>query len=106
MLLVLYFLRPWTLPLNSYEQSAIITLISAIYAQVVCLCLLLMIRFALIVTQAIDKPSGVVTKPFDFYAMTNGSDKPPIYYGKPDCQASRSVAKHLAAINAEPGQRG
>ena len=22
-------------------------------------------------------------------------------YGKPDCQASKSVAKHLAAINAE-----
>jgi len=25
----------------------------------------------------------------------------PLFYGKPDCQASKSVAKHLAAINAE-----
>jgi hypothetical protein len=25
----------------------------------------------------------------------------PFIYGNPDCQASKSVAKHLAAINAE-----
>ena len=79
MLLVLYWIRPWTLFIKSYEGSGIITLISATYVQVVCLCLLLVIRFVVIVTQAVDKPSEVVTKPFDFYAMTKDSNKPAIY---------------------------
>ena len=79
MLLVLCFLRPWTWPpVNPYESPAVITLTSAIYVQVACLCLLLMVRFAVVVTEANDEPSGVVTKPFDFYAVTKG-DKPPIY---------------------------
>jgi hypothetical protein len=75
MLLVLYFLRPWEW--NPYEPVCII-LMSAIYVQVACLCLLLMVRLAVVVTQAIDKPSGVVTKPYDFYAVTK-DDKSPIY---------------------------
>ena len=81
MLLVLCFLRPWTWPpdaVNPYDSAAVITLFSAIYVQVACLCLLLMVRFAVVVTQAIDEPSGVVTKPCDFYAVTKGN-KPPIY---------------------------
>ena len=79
MLLVLYFLRPWEWRFDRYDQSATITLTSAIYLQVACLCLLLMIRLAVIVIQAIDKPSGVVTNPFDFYAMTKDSGEPSIY---------------------------
>ncbi|KIJ91264.1 hypothetical protein K443DRAFT_686171 [Laccaria amethystina LaAM-08-1] len=72
---VLYFVRPWEW--NPYEPVCII-LMSAIYVQVACLCLLLMVRLAVVVTQAIDKPSGVVTKPYDFYAVTK-DDKSPIY---------------------------
>ena len=79
MLLVLYCIRPWTLHIKSYDLPIVITLISAIYIQVACLCLLLVIRFVVIVIQAVDKPSGVVTKPFDFYAMTKDSNKPAIY---------------------------
>jgi len=79
-LLLLLFLQPWTgNPITPYEQAAFITLASAIWVQVVCLCLLLVIRFVVIVAQAVDKPSRVVTKPFDFYAMTKDSDKPAIY---------------------------
>jgi len=74
-LLALYFLKPWTIRISRYQRAPAITLISAIYVQVVCLCLLLAIRFVVIVAQAVDKPSRVVTKPFDFYAM---SDKPAI----------------------------
>ena len=77
---MLLFLQPWTgNPITPYEQAAFITLASAIWVQVVCLCLLLVIRFVVIVAQAVDKPSRVVTKPFDFYAMTKDSDKPAIY---------------------------
>lgn len=80
MLLALYFLRPW-MPRHylRYEPSSDITLLSAIYVQVVCISLLWVIRFVVILKQAVDKPSGVVTKPFDFYAMTKDSDKPAIY---------------------------
>ena len=80
-LLALYFLQPWAFPIRTspYQHAASITLISAIWVQVVCLCMLLVIRFVVIVTQAVDKPSRVVTKPFDFYAMTKDSDKPAIY---------------------------
>jgi hypothetical protein len=79
MLLVLYFLRPWS-AFNrylQYQRSAAITLTSAIFLQVVCLCLLWAIRFVVIVTHAVEKPSGVVTKPFDFYALAKDS-KPAI----------------------------
>jgi hypothetical protein len=81
MLLVLYFLRPWS-AFSSYlkfQEASFITLKSAIFVQIVCLCLLLVIRFVVIVTHAIDKSWGVVTKPFDFYAMTEDSDHPAIY---------------------------
>lgn len=73
-----YFVQPWSwYGKDPYEMPAVTFLVtSAIYVQIACLCLLLMVRFAVIVTQAIDEPSGVVTKPFDFYAMTKG-DKPP-----------------------------
>ena len=77
-LLALYFLRPWTIRISRYQRAPAITLISAIYVQVVCLCLLLVIRFVVVVTQAVDKSSRVVTKPFDFYALTKDSDKPAI----------------------------
>jgi len=76
---VLYLLEPWSIHINRYQRDASITLTSAIYVQVVCLCLLLVIRFVVIVIQAVDKPSRVVTKPFDFWAMTKDSDKPAIY---------------------------
>ena len=79
MLPALYWLRPWSLPTNRYLRPVYITLNSGIYLQAVCLCLLLVIRFVVIVKQAIDKPSGVVTKPFDFYAMGKNSNKPTIY---------------------------
>ncbi|EDR07395.1 uncharacterized protein LACBIDRAFT_327869 [Laccaria bicolor S238N-H82] len=64
-----YFVQPWSwYGKDPYEMPAVTFLVtSAIYVQIACLCLLLM---------AIDEPSGVVTKPFDFYAMTKG-DKPP-----------------------------
>jgi hypothetical protein len=80
MLLVLFLVRPWRPigPYLRYQKSAFITLWSAIYVQVVCLCLLWAIRFVVIVIQAVDKPSGVVTKPFDFYALATDS-KPAIY---------------------------
>jgi hypothetical protein len=76
---VLYMLEPWTLHVSPYEQAAFITLISAIYVQVVCLCLLLAIRFVVIVKHAIDKPSGVMTNPFDFYAMAKDRNEPALY---------------------------
>jgi hypothetical protein len=82
MLLVLYFLKPWRPNLRhylSYEGSAVITLTSAIFVQVVCLCLLWVIRFVVIIKQAVDKPSEVVTKPFDFFALADDSNKPAIY---------------------------
>ena len=75
LLLVLYFLRPWAFSPGPYDMPAFVTLLSALYLQVACLCLLMIVRFAVIVT---DGPSGMVTKPFDFYAVTKG-DKPPIY---------------------------
>ena len=80
-LLVLYYLRPWAFSIRNtpYEHATVITLISAVWVQVVCLSMLLVIRFVVIVTQAVDKPSRVVTKPFDFYAMTKDSVKPAIH---------------------------
>jgi len=77
-LLALYFLKPWTIRISRYQQAPAITLISAIYVQVVCLCLLLVIRFVVVVTQAVDNFSRVVTKPFDFYALAKDSGKPAI----------------------------
>jgi len=80
MLLVLLLVRPWRPigPYFGYQKGAVITLVSVSYVQVVCLCLLWAIRFVVIVIQAVDKPSGVVTKPFDFYALATNS-KPAIY---------------------------
>jgi len=80
MLLVLFFVRPWGPigPYLRYQKAAAITLFSACYVQVVCLCLLWAIRFVVIVIQAVDEPSGVVTKPFDFYALATNT-KPAIY---------------------------
>jgi len=80
MLLVLSLIQPWRPigPYLHYQKSAFITLLSAIYVQVVCLCLLWVIHFVVIVIQAIDKPLGVVTKPFNFYSLATES-KPAIY---------------------------
>jgi len=80
MLLVLALVAPWEpFPFQlRYEKPAFITLISVCYVQVVCLCLLWVIRFVVVVIQAVDKPSGVVTKPFDFYALATDT-KPAIY---------------------------
>jgi len=79
-LLVLFFVRPWRPigPYLRYQEAAAITLFSACYLQVVCLCLLWVIRFVVIVIQAVDELSGVLTKPFDFYALATNS-KPAIY---------------------------
>ena len=76
---MLFWLKPWSLRFSPYQRSAFITLISAIYVQVVCLCLLLVIRFVVIVAQAFHKPLGLVTNPFDFYALTKDSDKPGLF---------------------------
>ena len=69
---MLYFLRPWTWKVDSYQVSSLIVFICAIYVQTTCLCILLLIRFAVIVAYVIDKPSAALTKPFDFFAMSNG----------------------------------
>jgi hypothetical protein len=80
MLLVLYFLKPWSFGRYiKYQLPSGITFMCAIFLQVACLCLLWAIRFVVIVTQAVDNPWGIVTKPFDLYAMTKDSDKPAIY---------------------------
>jgi len=79
-LLVLYFMRPWDWrSIGRYDTSSYIIFFCAVNVQAVCLCILLMIRVAVIVTLAMDKSSGVVTKPFDFFAMTNECSKIPIY---------------------------
>jgi len=80
MLLVLALVAPWKPipPYFRYEKPAVITLTAVCYIQVVCLCLLWAIRFVVTVIQAVDKLSGVVTKPFDFYALATNS-KPAIY---------------------------
>ena len=77
---MLYVLRPWTIiRYSSYREAGGISLTSAVWVQVVCLCLLWVIRFVVIIKQAVDKPSGVVTKPFDFFALADDSNKPAIY---------------------------
>jgi len=80
MLLVLYEVQPWRPigPFLRYQKSAVITLFSMMYVQAVCICLLWAIHFVVIVIQAIDEPSGVVIKPFDFYALATDT-KPAIY---------------------------
>ena len=80
MSLVLSLVQPWRVVALYLpgQRPTVITLVSAIYVQVVCLCLLWAIRFVVIVIQAVDKPSVVVTKPFDFYALATDS-KPAIY---------------------------
>ena len=72
MSLVLYFLRPWTLRIDRYDMSNFIVLVCAIYVQTACFCILLMIRFGVIVANVIDKPSAALAKPFDFFAVSNG----------------------------------
>jgi hypothetical protein len=71
MSLVLYVLRPWTLIINRYDMSNFVVLVCAIYVQTACLCILLIIRFGVIVANVIDKPSAALAKPFDFFAMAN-----------------------------------
>jgi len=88
---VLFWLRPWNLRFSPYQRSAFITLIAAIYVQVVCLSLLLVIRFVVIVAQAFHKPLGLVTNPFDFYALTKDGDKPG-FFTRPSEVAFRCVA--------------
>jgi len=72
MSLVLSVLRPWTWTFDRYEMSSFILLVCAIYVQTACLCILLLIRFGVIVANVIDKPSAALAKPFDFFAMSNG----------------------------------
>ena len=52
-------------------MSGYIVLICAIWVQTICLCVLLMIRFAVIIANVIDKPSAALAKPFNFFAMSN-----------------------------------
>ena len=72
MSLVLSVLKPWTYKFDRYEMSSVILLVCAIYVQTACLCILLMIRFGVIVANVIDKPSAALAQPFDFFAMSNG----------------------------------
>jgi len=71
MSLVFLFLQPWTLIVHRDQPSGVIVLICAIWLQTVCLCILLMIRFSVIVADVIDKPSAALAKPFDLFAMSN-----------------------------------
>jgi hypothetical protein len=75
MSLVFSILKPWTLKFNRYEMSTYIVLYCAIYVQTACLCILLLIRFAVNVENVIDKPSAALAKPFDFFAMSNGDSQ-------------------------------
>jgi hypothetical protein len=72
MSLALSVLRPWTWPFDPYEASSYYLFVCAIYVQTACLCILLLIRFGVIVANVIDKPSAALAKPFDFFAMANG----------------------------------
>jgi hypothetical protein len=72
MLLVLCLLQPWTWTFDCYGVSGFIFLACGLYIQTACLCILLLIRFAVIVANIIDKPSAALAKPFDFFAMSNG----------------------------------
>jgi hypothetical protein len=71
MSLVFLILQPWTWTIDRYEMSSFIILTCAIWIQTACLCILLIIRFAVIVANVIDKPSAGLAKPFDFFAMSN-----------------------------------
>ena len=77
MLLVLFFLTGWrrTPEIDlRYQRSSVITLVFAVYVQVVCICMLWVIRFVVIIIQAgLEELSGVATKPFDFYALATDS---------------------------------
>ena len=77
--LVFCFLHPWVWHINRHSRAVEIVAITAIYVQAVCLCILLMIRFAVIATQVIDKPTAAVSKPFDFLAMAKESHKTCLY---------------------------
>ena len=72
-LLVVYVMRPWALDFDHHEMSTLLALMCAMYIQAACFCILLMIRFAVIVANVIDKPSAALAKPFDFFAMSNGN---------------------------------
>jgi len=73
--LVFSILKPWAWTFDRYDMSSFILAACAIYAQTACLCILLLIRFGVIVANVIDKPSAALAKPFDFFAMSNGDSK-------------------------------
>jgi len=71
--LVVYVMRPWTLDFDHHEMSILLALMCAMYVQAACFFILLVIRFAVIVANVIDKPAAALAKPFDFFAMSNGN---------------------------------
>ena len=73
MSLVFFLLQPWTWNFDRYEMSGYIVVSCAIWIETACLCLLLLIRFAVIVANVIDKPSAALAKPFDFFDMSNSN---------------------------------
>jgi len=63
-------MQPWYWRIHRYYFTESIILTCAVWVEAVCLCLLLMIRFAVIVTNLIREPSTALAKPFDLFAMT------------------------------------
>ena len=72
MSLVFCLLKPWTWTFDSYARPSYIVLSCAIWAETACLCILLLIRFAVIVANVMDESSAALAEPFDFFAMSNG----------------------------------
>jgi hypothetical protein len=70
-MLLVFWMTPWSWKVDRYDMSSSIILTCAIWVETVCLCILLIIRFAVIVANIIDKPSAGLAKPFDFFAMSN-----------------------------------
>jgi hypothetical protein len=68
---VFSLLNPWIWNFDRYEMSGYIVLSCAIWIETASLCVLLLIRFAVIVGNVIDKPSAALAKPFDFFDMSN-----------------------------------
>ena len=69
--LVFFLLRPWTWNLEFYYMSSTILLSCAIWLETACLCILLLICFAVIVANVMDNLSAALAQPFDFFARSN-----------------------------------
>ena len=68
---MLYMTRPWSWRIHRYDYTAFITFTCAVWVEAICLCLLLLIRSTVIVTNLIREPSTALAKPFDLFSMSN-----------------------------------